>query len=102
MSNSNLDDKMDDAYWEGVKDHPYIGEDPETISLLEQAEHEQPRIWIGRDRAVVERKPEKELHWSERAKLGYKPSLPEEWELGDQMADHSDDQGYDEWEEDDE
>ena len=50
--------------------------------------------FIGRDKAVVEMKRENGIHWSQRQALGYSPPAREPYELGDEMADHSDDQEY--------
>lgn len=50
----------------------------------------------------TETKPEKEMHWSEKLKLGYKPQPRQEWPEGDRMPDGSDEQGWDIEEEDDE
>lgn len=58
-----------------------------------------PRVFIGEDRAVIERHVEGEVHWSKREELGYignmQAKFSDPWDLGDELADHSDDQGYD-------
>ena len=55
--------------------------------------------YIGIDKAVVERVVDKELHWSEKQALGYRMEAREPFELGDTSADHIEQQGYDNWEE---
>lgn len=57
-----------------ILDHPYIAETPEAISMMQLIEREHPRVWVGQDKAVVERQSEEpEMHWSEKQALGYKP-----------------------------
>lgn len=79
-----------------ILEHPYVNAGAEEISLLQTIEREHPKNWIGKDKPVVEVKPEQELHWSEREAMGYKAQPGREWPLGDQMSDHSDDEEYDE------
>lgn len=48
---------------------------------------------------MVEVKEEAPMHWTEQLKLGYKAPPRREWPLGDSMADHSDQQGFDKFKE---
>lgn len=82
--------KMIDPVYDEDFDYPHL-DPPELNSGLKPAHIK----YIGEDKALIERRSERELHWSEREKLGYVPPEREEWPLGDKMADASDDQGWD-------
>lgn len=104
MSQTNLDDVMDlndpeeKAYYDSILGDDII--EPDYVGRVYACDPDERQVtYIGKDKALVERKIEPDLHWSERLALGYSIEPREPFELGDQMADHSDDQGYDNFKE---
>ena len=84
------DDELDELLGRGDGDpdmHGYPEQKPDNIH------------YIGQDKALVERSVDKPLHWTEQQRMGLKKTVREPRELGDELADHSDNQGYDNWEE---
>jgi len=80
-------------------DHPYLAEEPATISLLETIEHEHPIRWIGKDKAIIQRQVDTGIHWSEREELGYigeqQAKVRDPWEYGDNNAQSPEEAGWD-------
>jgi len=83
MSSSQTDDSYDSDFPYPHLDDPHVGE----------------VRYIGVDKAIVERQTVPESHWSEKLALGYHMEAREPFELGDESADHIEQQGYDNWEE---